>query len=112
MSNYKIMYKDKLSKMLFLEMNLDGFKRSVNILEYVEFKNKDLYMFISVEYVVFNVNNEIKIYNLFIYYFIEGMFIVFGVDKNIRYNDDYGMILFYILEFEECVKSLIVDRIK
>ncbi|OAV39693.1 tetratricopeptide TPR_2 repeat protein [Clostridium saccharobutylicum DSM 13864] len=31
MSNYKTMYKDKLSKMLFLEMNLDGFKRSVNI---------------------------------------------------------------------------------
>ncbi|OOM13512.1 tetratricopeptide repeat protein [Clostridium saccharobutylicum] len=112
MSNYKTMYKDKLSKMLFLEMNLDGFKRSVNIPEYVEFKNKDLYMPISAEYVASNANDEIKIHNLPIYYFIEGMFIAFGADKNIRYNDDYGMILSYIPESEECVKSLIADRIK
>lgn len=110
--SYNTMYKDKLSKLLFLEMNKDGFKRSINIPTYVEFKNEDLYMPISAEYVAANANNEIKISNLPIYYFIEGMFIAFGSDENIRYNDDYGTILSYIPDCEECVKSIIADKIK
>ena len=112
MSNYKTMYKDKLSKILFLEMKKDGFKKSINIPDNVKFKNDDLYMPISAEYVADNANNEIKLSNLPIYYFIEGMFIAFGADKNIKYNEDYGMILSYIPDSEECVKSLIADRIK
>lgn len=112
MSNYKTLYKDKLSKILFLEMKKDGFKKSINIPENVELKNDDLYMPISAEYVAANANNEIKLSNLPIYYFIEGMFITFGADKNIKYNEDYGIILSYIPDSEECVKSLIADRIK
>jgi len=112
MSNYKTMYKDKLSKILFLEMKKDGFKKSINIPENVKFKSDDLYMPISAEYVAANANNEIKLSNLPIYYFIEGMFITFGADKNIKYNEDYGIILSYIPDSEECVKSLIADRIK
>lgn len=112
MSNYKTMYKDKLSKLLFLEMNKDGFKRSLNIPEYVELKNSDLYLPISAEYVAANAENTMKLNNLPIYYFVEGIFIVFGADKNIKYNDDYGTILAYIPDCEECVKSLIADRIK
>lgn len=112
MSNYKTMYKDKLSKILFLEMKKDGFKKSINIPENVKLKNDDLYMPISAEYVAANANNEIKLSNLPIYYFIEGMFITFGADKNIKYNEDYGIILSYIPDSEECVKSLIADRIK
>ncbi len=112
MSNYKTMYKDKLSKLLFLEMNKEGFKRSLNIPEYVNFKNDDLYLPISSDYVVSNVNDEVKLSNLPIYYFVEGIFITFGADKNVKYNDDYGTILSYIPDAEECVKSLIADRIK
>jgi hypothetical protein len=112
MSNYKTMYKDKLSKLLFLEMNKEGFKKSLNIPEEIIFKNKDLYMPISAEYVTANVNDEIKLKNLPIYYFVEGIFIVFGADKEITYKEDYGTILAYIPECEECVKSLIADRIK
>lgn len=112
MSNYKTMYKDKLSRLLFLEMKKDGFKKSINIPDNVKFKNDDLYMPISAEYVAANANDEIKLSNLPIYYFIEGMFIAFGADKNIKYNDDYGTILSYIPDSEECVKSLIADRIK
>src|SRR5471030_303232 len=112
MSNYKTIYKDKLSKILFLEMNKDGFKKSINIPDNVEFKNDELYMPISAEYVAANANDEIKINNLPIYYFIEGMFITFGADKNIKYSDDYATILSYIPDCEECVKSLIADRIK
>lgn len=110
--NYKTMYKDKLSKLLFLEMNMDGFKRSINIPSYVSFENNDLYMPISAEYIASNANDEIKINNLPIYYFIEGMFIAFGADENMRYNKDYGIILSYIPNSEECIKSIIADRIK
>ena len=112
MSNYKTMYKDKLSKLLFLEMKKDGFKKSINIPESVKFENDDLYIPISAEYVADNANNQITLNNLPIYYFIEGMFIAFGADKNIKYNEDYGIILAYIPDSEECVKSLIADRIK
>lgn len=112
MSNYKTMYKDKLSKLLFLEVNKDGFKKSLNIPDYVEFKNDDLYMPISSEYVVANAEDVLKLSNLPIYYFVEGIFTVFGADKNVRYNEDYGTILSYIPDCEECVKSLIADRIK
>ena len=112
MSNYKTLYKDKLSKMLFLEVDKDGFKRSINIPEYVEFKNTDLYIPISADYVTKNANNQLRLSNLPIYYFVEGMFIAFGSDPNIRYIDDYGTILTYIPDSEECVKSLIADKIK
>ena len=112
MSNYKTMYKDKLSKLLFLEMKKDGFKKSINIPESVKFENDDLYIPISAEYVADNANNQITLNNLPIYYFVEGIFIAFGADKNIKYNDDYGIILAYIPDSEECVKSLIADRIK
>lgn len=112
MSNYKTMYKDKLSKLLFLEMNMEGFKRNLNIPSDLIFKNSDLYMPISAEYVAANANDEMKISNLPIYYFVEGMFIAFGADPNIKYNKDYGTILSYIPDCEDCVKSLIADRIK
>ena len=100
MSNYKTMYKDKLSKLLFLEIKKEGFKRSINIPDNVKFKNDDSYMPISAEYVAANANNPITLTNLPIYYFVEGIFIAFGADKNIRYNEDYGMILSYIPDSE------------
>ena len=112
MSDYKTMYKDKLSKMLFLEVDQEGFKKSIHMPEYIKFKNSDLYIPISADYVAKNANNELRLSNLPIYYFIEGMFTAFGADPNIRYIDDYGTILTYIPDSEECVKSLIADKIK
>ena len=94
--NYKTMYKDKLSKMLFLEINKEAFFKSINIPDDIKLKNDDLYIPISGEYVANNATDEIKIHNLPIYYFIEGMFMAFGADNNLRFNDDYGCILSYI----------------
>ncbi|MBW6410889.1 tetratricopeptide repeat protein [Clostridium weizhouense] len=110
--DYKTMFKDKLSKILFLEMDKEGFKKTLKIPEYVTFNNDDLYMPISSEYITSNVNDEIKMKNLPIYYFIEGMFISFGCDEKLRYNEDYGVVLTYIPNAEECVKSLIANRVK
>ena len=45
--DYKAEFKEKLGKLLFLEMDKEGFKESVHIPTYVDFKNKDLYLPIS-----------------------------------------------------------------
>lgn len=105
--DYRSQIKEKMGKLLFLEMNIEGFKESINIPKNVKFKNKDLYLPISTEYISSNIENEIKIKNLPIYYFIEGMFIAFGCDENLRFNDDYELILDYIKDTENCIKSLI-----
>ena len=110
--DYKVKIKEKLGKLLLLEMNKDGFKENIGIPFYVTFKNNDLYLPISSEYISSNINNEIKIKNLPIYYFIEGMFIAIGSDENLRFNDDYELILDYIKDTESCIKSLRSKRIE
>lgn len=110
--DYKAAIKEKLGKLLFLEMNIEGFKKTVGIPEYVTFKNKDLYIPISSEYISSNIQNEIKIKNLPIYYFIEGMFLAMGSDETLRFNDDYELILDYIKDTESCIKSLISKNIE
>lgn len=110
--DYRAQIKEKIGKMLFLEMDAEGFKRTIGIPQYVEFKNKDLYIPISSEYISSNVQNEIKIKNLPIYYFIEGMFIALGCDENLRFNDDYELILDYIKDTQNCVRSLIAKNIE
>ena len=57
--DYRSQIKEKIGKLLFLEMNIKGFKESIGIPEYVEFKNKDLYLPISTEYISSNIGNEI-----------------------------------------------------
>ena len=39
--DYKAKIKERMSKLLFLEMNKDGFKENIGIPSYVTFKNKD-----------------------------------------------------------------------
>ncbi|WP_374940954.1 tetratricopeptide repeat protein [Clostridium mucosae] len=109
--DYNAAFKEKLGKLLFLEMDKEGFKKSVNIPSYVDFKNKDLYLPISPEYITSNVNDEIKLKNLPIYYFVEGMFLAMGADENLRFNDDYETILTYIKDTESCIKSIISKKI-
>lgn len=109
--DYRAQIKEKMGKLLFLEMNIEGFKESIGIPQYVEFKNKDLYLPISTEYISSNIGDEIKIKNLPIYYFIEGMFIAFGCDEGLRFNDDYELILDYIKDTENCIKSLISKNV-
>lgn len=110
--DYKAVFKDKLSKLLFLEVNWEGFKRNIGIDGRVDIKTKDLYMPIDSKYITNNVNDELRISNLPIYYFIEGMLMALGADKNISYTEDYIIILNNIKESEECGKSLVANRIK
>ena len=72
--DYNAKIKENLGKLLFLEMNIDGFKRSVSIPDYVELNSKELYLPINPKYISSNLENEIKLKNIPIYCFIEGMF--------------------------------------
>lgn len=110
--DYKTIFKEKISKMLFLEINEEGFKKSIQMPEHIVLKNKDLYIPISSEYISSNINDEIKIKNLPIYYFIEGMFFALGADESLRFNEDYETILSYIKDTDTCIKSLISKKIK
>lgn len=110
--DYNSAFKEKLSKLLFLEIDKDGFKQSVGIPSYISFNNKDLYLPISSEYITKNINDEIKIKNLPIFYFIEGMYLAIGTDENLRFNYDYETILSYIKDSDNCIRSIISKKIK
>lgn len=110
--DYNTVIKERLAKLLFLEINQKVFKEIIKIPEYVEFTNKDLYIPISHKYITENIQDEIRIKNLPIYYFIEGMFFSMGADENLRFNEDYETILTYITDTEACIKSLIAKNIK
>lgn len=110
--DYKAVFKEKLSKLLFLEVDWDGFKRSTQIPENISLKTKDLYIPISSKYITNNINNEIKINNLPIYYFIEGMLIALGADEKLSYSEDYIKVLKNIKESEDCGRGLVANRIK
>ena len=109
--NYK-RHKEKLGKLLFLELNWDGFKKSVGIPEGVSLKTKDLYMPISSSYVASHANDTYKINNLPIYYFIEGMLLSLGADENLSYCEDYIIIFNNLKDSEECGKALVANKIK
>ncbi|GIM28700.1 capsular polysaccharide biosynthesis protein [Clostridium polyendosporum] len=109
--DYSSLFKEKLSKMLFLEVNKNEFLKAIGAL-HIDFENKDLYIPISAKYISTSINNEYKINNLPIYYFIEGMFYALGADENLRFANDYKKLLHSINDSIVCIKSIISDTIK
>lgn len=110
--DYKVVFQEKLSKLLFLEIDGDGFKKTINMPEYIRFENKDLYIPILAERITSDINDEIKIKNIPIHYFIEGMMIAIGADENLRFAYDYETIFSYLKDGEVCAKSLIANKVK
>lgn len=110
--DYKQTFKEELNKLLFLEIDVEKFKRSINIPDNVKLKTKDLYIPISSKYLADNAGDTLKVKNLPIYYFIEGMLIALGADKELAYLEDYIILLNNIKDSEECGRSLVADRIK
>lgn len=109
--DFNSIFKEKLGKMLFLEVKEDGFRKLISIPEYVKFKNNELFIPVSSEHITQNANNEIALKNLPIYYFVEGMFYALGCDEHFKYNEDYEALLTYINDSENCVKSIISKRV-
>lgn len=110
--DYKTVFKERLSKLLFLELDWDGFKKAVNIPQNISIKTDDLYLPISSNYLANNAADELKLGNLPIYYFIEGMLLALGADEKLKYCEDYIIILNNLKDSEECAKSLVSERIK
>lgn len=110
--NYKDLIKEKLAKLLFLEIDWEKFKVSVGIPSNIKLKTKDIYIPISSKYVADNAMDSIKVKNLPIYYFIEGMLIALGADKNLSYTEDYIIIFNNLKDSESCGRSLVADSIK
>ena len=45
--DYRSVFKEKLGKLLFLEVEKEGFKKMVKIPEYIQFEKEDLFLPIS-----------------------------------------------------------------
>ncbi len=109
--DYRSVFKEKLGKLLFLEVEKEGFKKMVKIPEYIQFEKEDLFLPISSEYLTENIGDKVKINNLPIFYIIEGILLTLGADKEIGFRNDYIKLMMQIPEAEECGKSLVAKKV-
>ncbi|MEQ8198442.1 MAG: hypothetical protein ABRQ27_10610 [Clostridiaceae bacterium] len=109
--NYKTYFKEKLGKMLFLEMNKEGLLKALDAAN-TKLNNQELYLPISPDYLAKNIEKENKVKNLPIYEFVEGMFIALGTDKDLKYNMDYIILLKKIKDSVPFIKTRIAEKIK
>ena len=109
--NFNQFSKDKLSVLLFVELNPDGFLKALGA-HNKELNLKELYVPIDPKYLNQDVKKGYKLDKLPINYFVEGMFFALGGDKNLRFNNDYKKILPLIHDAEFCVKSIIAEKTK
>ncbi|MGL4873637.1 MAG: tetratricopeptide repeat protein [Clostridium sp.] len=109
--DYRSLFKEKLGKLLFIEVEKEGFKKMVQIPEYIEFEEEELFLPISSEYLTENIGDKLKIKNIPIYYIIEGILLTLGADKDIKFKNDYIKLIRQIPEAEECGKSLVFKKI-
>lgn len=110
--DYRVVFKEKLSKMIFLEIDKNGFKDTVCNGAKINFKNKELYLPIDIDYISNNIKDNSKLSNIPVYKFIEGMFYALGCDKDFKYNDDYKSLINNIDNSKDIIKRIIADKIK
>jgi tetratricopeptide (TPR) repeat protein len=110
--DYNSLFKDKLSKLLFLEIkDIDAFLRKISY-NGVKLASKELFMPISMEFLANKVKNNKELKEIPIYQFIEGMFYAIGADKDFKYNEDYIKIIESINDSEECIKGIVANKVK
>lgn len=109
--NFNQFSKDKLSKLLFVEINAEGF---LKILGADSKKNNinELYIPIDPKYLNQDVKKGYKLDKLPINYFVEGMFFALGGDRELKFNNDYKKIIPLIKDAEKCVKTIISEKSK
>ncbi|WP_446897571.1 tetratricopeptide repeat protein [Clostridium sp. LBM24168] len=105
--NIKAHLKDKLSSMLFLEID-------ENILDKVfKFESKErIYLPINAENIIDSVRVKNDMEKIPIGFFIEGMFYVIGLDKDFKFNCYYINILKGIPDSVKFIKGKIAKNIK
>ena len=108
---FDILCKEKLSKLLFLEIDKDKF---INMLG-VDSKNiniDELYIPINPKYISKDVAKGYSLDKLPMNYLLEGMFFALGADENLRFNKEYKKIIPFIKDAILCIKKIISDKIK
>lgn len=109
--NFNEYSKDKLARLLFMEINADGFLKAIGG-DNSKAQIKELYIPVDPVHLNQDVKSGLKLDKLPINYFIEGMFYALGGDKDLKFNRDYKKILPLIKDSEKVVKSIIADKSK
>ncbi|KEI06364.1 capsular biosynthesis protein [Clostridium botulinum] len=105
----KARFKDKLSNLLFLQMNKERVEKVFNTkLE----TNEEVYMPVATEDIVHKVKNNEDVDNIPVAFFIEGMSYVLGTDEKFKYNDIYEKIIFSVPKASEFIKGRIASYVK
>lgn len=105
----KARFKDKLSNLLFLQMNRERVEKVFNTkLE----TNEEIYMPVATEDIVHKVKNNEDVDNIPVAFFIEGMVYVLGADEEFKYNDIYEKIILNAPKASEFIKGRIANYVK
>lgn len=110
--DYNAYMKEKLSKVLFIEIKMDGFLKLINYNGPDLNLSHDIFFPVKVERLSEEIKKDINASNLSISYLVEGMFLTIGIDKDFRFNNDYKKVLKVIKESEGYVKGIVADLIK
>lgn len=109
--NFNEYSKDKLAKLLFMEINAEGFLNALGSDNKKE-QIKDLYIPIDPVHLNQDVKSGLKLDKLPINYFVEGMFYALGGDRDLKFNNDYKKIIPLVKDSDKIVKSLIAKQTK
>ncbi|WP_183278167.1 tetratricopeptide repeat protein [Clostridium fungisolvens] len=110
--DYNSLFKDKLSKLLFLEIrNVEAFLKKISDKQ-VKLKNKELFIPVSMEFLAEKVKQNQELKDIPLYEFIEGMFYAIGADEKFSYNEDYKSILDSISNSKEAIKGIVASKVK
>lgn len=108
--NFNAVCKEKLSKLLFLEIDGDNFVKTLGE-DPSKLNIKELYIPVNPKYISKDIEKGYKLDKLPIHYLVEGMFFALGADESLRFNVEYKKILPLIKEADVAIKKIISDRI-
>lgn len=108
--NFNAVCKEKLSRLLFLEIDANKFLKTLGE-DPKKYDINELYIPINPSNISHDIENGYKLESLPIYYLIEGMFLALGGDENLKFNKEYKKILPLIKDSIPCVKKLVAEKI-
>ncbi len=103
--------KEKLSQLLFLEIDGNGLVKSLGK-SVKDLNLKELYVPVDPRHLSNDIKSGYKLESLPINYLVEGMFFALGGDKDFRFNKDYKNLIGLIDDAIPCVKTIIAEKVK
>jgi tetratricopeptide (TPR) repeat protein len=103
----KSYFSDKLSSILFLEINKDKLMSLFNV-----YLTENVYMPIKSSKLIDRIKSENNLNEISINNFLEGMVYVLGIDEDFKYSDVYIKMLLSFKQSISFIKNLIFNEIK